>query len=900
MLAFKTSLGALLCGTFFVTTGPALLFQQATSGRADDVAELMPADTMLFAEFTKAPAILKDWREYVGAVCTADGKTKLCDEIEKAVKGQIDIVPEKLLADVEKGLPSIQRLAVALMPPADDDDFSWLLVATSSDADFFRKLVDEDLKIFAFEERVHGAVKVQAIRKMGEIKFGEPPLLVTAVGNRLLVTTSWPSMRAALDRAAGKGQGDDLRKNALYARFSAPATDDPTFRAFATLPFDDMFGTRYGEGVAGRSGAHNLDQVDAVADVRKIRGVTVEASFKPGQIASRSRVHIDSPCAIFEAWKQPAGPKDLIQHVPEDAQVVAHVNLKSGAALWEDVKKFINRACDTENKARPNPDQKQDFLAELRRDMERELGVSPDDVAPVIGSEAAFAMVGENAFASERDMAGSILILIRVTDAEKAKGLIERWAGKTGAHEKAMEGEATLWITKQERQWPSVALDGTTAMFAMREDTLRAAIKAKASGGPMAKALPAGAAEASKLAMMRHGALWRIIQLASDGKVPDYSKDLNLAPWSAILMKEEATGWTLTSQDVGVAWAAQASLCAAPIGLFATRAARMAPPMPPGVEPPAKPQDPPKDPPVLPADKLAAEVKKHVADLRSEEMTTRTAAKDALRALGKQAAPLIVEAVKKETDLDAKENLMDLLVSWKVYDAFPELLARKVDAFVKEVQDVFAKPDPNQWGGGFVQWQVDQPVEYTFPYAVEPYYVSLSTLKTLQHADVLTIPDGVKMLAERVTNEKLSVETQRNLAAILGWSDGAKPEDSILAARAKTSDNTVRIYLQVALGACAGAKAREALVAGFKDANRWVSRASFIGADRTKDPEVVTKLLELAKDSDHEVRWNASFTFRLLTDAKAPLNVYRTDEEFAAEHRAATEWWEKNRAQWRR
>jgi hypothetical protein len=898
MLAFKTSLGALLCGTFFVTTGPALLFQQATSGRADDVAELMPADVLLFAEFTKAPAILKDWRDYVGAVCTAEGKTKLCDEIEKAVKKEMDIVPEKLLADLEKGLPSVQRLAVALMPPGEGDDFSWLLVATSSDADFFKKLVDEDLKIFAFEERVHGAAKVQAIRKMGEIKFGDPPLLVTAVGNRLLVTTSWPSMCAALDRAAGKGKGDDLRKHPLFARFSAPATDDPTFRAFAALPFDEMFGMRYGEGVAGRSGAHQLDKVDSVADVRKIRGVTIEASFKPGQVASRARLHVDAPCKIFEVWRQAPGSKELVKHIPDDAQAVAHINLKSGAALWEDIKTLINRACDAENKARP-ADNKEDFLAEFRRDMERHLGVSPDDLAPVIGSEAAFAMVGENAFASERDMVLSILVLIQVTDAEKAKALIERWAGRTGAHEQAKEGDATLWVSKQEGEWPSVALDGTTALFAGKADTLRAAIKAKAAGGPMTKRLPAGAADASKLAMIRHGALWRIIQMVSDGKVPDYSKDLNLEPWSAILMKEEATGWTLSSQDPGIAFAAQAALCTFPIGLVAMRGGRMAS-MPPGVELPVKPQDPPKDPPVLPADKLAAEVKKHVADLRSEEMTTRTAAKDALKALGKQAAPLIVEAVKKETDLDAKENLMDLLVSWKVYDAFPELLARKVDAFVKEVQDVFAKQDPNQWGGGFVQWQVDQPVEYTFPYSVEPYYVSLSTLKMLQHADVLTIPDGVKMLAERVTNEKLTVETQRNLAAILGWSEGAKPEDSILAARAKTSDNTVRIYLQVALGGCTGAKAREALVAGFKDANRWVSRASFIAAERTKDPDVAAKLLELSKDADHEVRWNASFTFRLVTDGKAPVNVYLPDADFAAQHKAATEWWEKNKATWRR
>src|SRR5258705_2966104 len=229
MLVLKSAAGALLAALFLAITTPTLLFQDAGPGKADDVAELLPEETISFVEMVKAPRLLNDWKEYVGSVTTAEGKEKVCAVIEEWFTKTLEIIPEKLLKDLKEGLPSIQRLAVGLtgMPR---DGIPWLLIATSSDGAFFKKLVEDDLKVFASEEKAHQGVKIFAIRKMGDLK-SPAPVFVASLGTRLLATTSWPTLTAALDRAAGKGSGRDLRKNRLYAQFS-PASDEPVLRAF--------------------------------------------------------------------------------------------------------------------------------------------------------------------------------------------------------------------------------------------------------------------------------------------------------------------------------------------------------------------------------------------------------------------------------------------------------------------------------------------------------------------------------------------------------------------------------------------------------------------------------------------------------------------------------------------
>jgi hypothetical protein len=310
---------------------------------------------------------------------------------------------------------------------------------------------------------------------------------------------------------------------------------------------------------------------------------------------------------------------------------------------------------------------------------------------------------------------------------------------------------------------------------------------------------------------------------------------------------------------------------------------------------PPKPVEVKPEPKPLPADQLAAKVKAAVEDLHAEEMEKRDAAVDALRALGRQAAALVVEAAKKETDLEAKEQLLGVLVGWRVYDAMPELLTRKVNAFLKEWQDVAAKNAGRGWGSGLVEWYyLDQPVESSFPYGLEPYYVNWHLVEAMSHRDVLEIPAGVAEIAHTVKTGKHDVAVQRLLATLLAYYDCSKAEEAVLAAHGAAADAQTRVWLQIALGWLPGAKAREALLAGLKDSNGWIRRASFIGLERTKDASVIPSLLELLKDANHETRWNAAFTLRYLTDGKVAVNVYRPADEVKAQVSAAEEWWKRS------
>ncbi|MBI4565156.1 MAG: hypothetical protein HY716_10735 [Planctomycetes bacterium] len=76
----------------------------------------------------------------------------------------------------------------------------------------------------------------------------------------------------------------------------------------------------------------------------------------------------------------------------------------------------------------------------------------------------------------------------------------------------------------------------------------------------------------------------------------------------------------------------------------------------------------------------------------------------------------------------------------------------------------------------------------------------------------------------------------------------------------------------------------------------WMRRASFLAAERMKDPAAVEWMLERLESSDVETRWSAAFVLRRLTGDRIALNPFLPEAEFAAQRQAATAWWERNRA----
>lgn len=887
MSTARLSLAVGLTALFLAATAPVFLFQES-AGNPDDVAQLFPRDTAFFAELVRPPKLLKEWQEFVGAYCTADGKKKVCEMIEKAVTESLEIVPDKLRKDFEKGLPSIQRVAL-VVAGADVEDLRWAVVATSSDKEFVKTLVEKHLQVFAAEEQKHAGGLLLVIKRLGEMKFPEP-LLVAGAGNRLIVTTHGGFMAEMLDRAAGKGRAEDLRANPMYRRLGASTGEDPALRAFYYLDWPSLMGGPRG---SRRSSVHQLDMMNAALGMEKIRGITVESSLRPGRVAARTRIYIDPPCRLYDAWRQPAGPKETLKYIPADAALAAHVNVKDAKELWANIQDIIRRVDAAQAMARGDGARRRSEEEQFKQEMERGVGFGPEELAAVVGNEAAFAFAGEDPFANDKAMIASMIFVMKVTDAAKAKGLAEKFIAKMGQYETKTEGDATFYVPPNMEHGPALALQGQVALIGGAVEKLREALKAP-SGKNVASLLPAEAASASKLVTVEARALWALLKEMFRGDLPDLAKDLNLSARSTLLITEEKDVLTASSTDAGLGILGPGSVFTFPM-LFVARP--LAAHAHGGIEAPRRVDPPRPEPPALPKDKLAAEVNKQVQDLRSENLTVRDDAAAALRKLGRQAVPNLVEAVKKETDVDARAILMQLLADWKAYDAFPELVNGKVQAFITEFEKLFPPGGDRSGWGGFAVWPRQE--GYSFPWGMEPYSVNDFRLLGMEHREVLEMPLGLKRLAERVEAGKLNPDTQRNLAAVLAFTESSAAFEEVLKAHGSATDPQTRQYLRIALGWSSDPRAREVLSKGFKDSDRWLSRASFIGADRSRDAGLIPPLLDLLKDPDGETRWNASYTLRVLTGSRISVNVFLPEEEQKAALAAARAWWEKNKETFR-
>ena len=74
-----------------------------------------------------------------------------------------------------------------------------------------------------------------------------------------------------------------------------------------------------------------------------------------------------------------------------------------------------------------------------------------------------------------------------------------------------------------------------------------------------------------------------------------------------------------------------------------------------------------------------------------------------------------------------------------------------------------------------------------------------------------------------------------------------------------------------------------------------VRRGAFMAAERQRDPEVISRLLDRTKDDNFETRWNAGFTVGVITSGRVMLNAFLPDAEFEKQVQDARAWLEKNR-----
>lgn len=867
---------------------------QAAPGGTDDLAELFPEDAMVFAEVTRIPDILRDWEKYAEGYLPPAKKKELIEKLRKDQQESLDKIPEKLRKDLERGLPTIQRTAAYLrMGPGGEPE--WAVAAASSDPDLFKRIVDEDLKVFAVEEKIHDGVPVLLIRKLGDLKL-EIGFLVAAAGRRLVVAGSWDVMTAALDRAAGKGKGEDLRRNPSYRALAAPG-EAPTLRAFwsGMGSFMDMVGSM---GMGRRSSAHEMDKVNALLGLDKIGGFLVEATLTPGKIASSARLQIGSPCPLYDLWRQPAGPKDLLKYVPATSPVVAHVNAKSGKAVWESVERLIRRHDEIEKLSTPPGEERR--RGGLQEEMDREfmdnLGMKVADIFGAIGDEAVFALVGPDALAFDEKMLGAIFFAVKAADPAGAKDFLQRLVAKIGGYETKEEAGAVFYQPAGEAgERPVFALKDGVCLIGAARGALLAGLEAAKDGKHFAAGLPADAARASKLLALDFGGLWKAMAGKMGAQMPPEVRDLDFDAKALLMFEEKEGELVLRTGDGGAGLALQAFWLGVPAGLFFGRSVAMGAALGGDVELPDAAALPIVVAPPLPADQIVAKVKALAADLQADDVVKREEAAAGLRALGPQAAPAVAAAYKASSDAESRGRLLGQLVEWKAYDAMPEVLHAKVEKFL----DGFRKParnnDPNRFGNDMpVQWYRHEGMPWT--YCMEPSWVNQHVLKATPHLDVLGYAAGARAAAGAVAGEAIPVEARRRIGSILAYVDCGKAGEALVAARDGAADAELKSYLQIALGWSDDAKCRKAVLDGLKDGDVWMRRSSFIAAERSGDAALVGRLLELLKDADFETRWNAAFTLRAITGRKISINVYAAKAEVDAAIAAAGAWWEANKA----
>ena len=864
---------------------------RADAGGVDDLAELFAEDTLVFAEVTRVSDLVRDWKEFAGSYMPAAKKKELLDGMEKGVKEELDKIPELLRKDLEKLLPTIQRAAVGLRMGADGPE--WALAAASSDPALFKKIVDDDLKVFTSEERVHGGVTARLIRKLGDVPLLPDGIWFAAAGRRLIVTSQWGTLTTLLDRAANKAAGTDLRINPSYRAFAATPGDAPAFRAFTS--FSSMMDAMGGFGRGRRSSAHEMDKVNAFLGLDKIGGFLVEASLKPGQISSVARLRIGAPCPLYDAWRQPAGPKDTLQYIPANAGVAAHVNAKSGKAVWDDIVKLMVRYEEIDAVATPAPERggrpARSMREQLDREFERNMGVKPDELFGALGNEAAFGLVGPDAFAFDPKMVGALLFAVKVADPATALATLKKITGKLGTYE-AKEADGVSWLLPLQ-DLPRFALKDGFCLIGGSKEAVELGLAAAKSGKHVAAGLPPDAAKASKLLTADLGAFWKGLIPKIGAEMPEEARALEFEARALVMFEEKPDELLLRTSDGGTGLAIQAGWMAMPMMFLGMRGSvRMAMH---GIEAAAPANSfEVVDGPPLPADELAAKVKTLVEALQADDVDKRETAAGQLRALGRQAVPQVVAAFKAAADAETRGRLLGLLMDWRAYDAMPEVLSKKVDAFLQGFRRAPNPKDGREMMMNMgVQWYRHEGMPWT--YCMEPSWVNEGALKATPHIDVLQFALGAKAAAEAVAAESVPVEPRRRLASLLAYVDCGKAGEALIAARDAARDPEVKSYLQIALGWSSEPKCRAAVRDGFKDADIWVRRGSFIAAERSKDPAMIGRLMELLKDPDAETRWNATYTLKSLTSRKVSLNVYAPKAELEAAMESATGWWLQNK-----
>jgi hypothetical protein len=842
-------------------------------GRAQDspspdaVAALFPAETCFYSAVGDLRKAIGPFKEYLRAQSKEGEGDALFEMIEKLIAEQVDKLPAGLKRDVRDGFNKLVSAHVGIVLEGIAEEPPLVIILRSDDPGFFPRFVADNLKMFA--DQTHEL----SGRQVFQIPTGAPfPLFVAGDRNLGIAATRIELLRGVFERIDGKDKRPSLK-------------DRPDFKAW---PPDLAVGASvYGSleaifSALPRSERFDFDRSDAALGFSEIRGGTGIVRLDQGQMAGEFELEIGKECALYrDIVRQKSGPRELLRLIPQDTLMFLHLNIEGGEPFRKQLENFLGQV-DKEFGHDTNT------YKEFAEDLGRELKIPIDDLAKVLGPEAAAYIPGGDFMALAQGGKG-MGFLVRVADAKAAAAALEKVKAALPAELKfePQEFRGVKIFASKEGFEPAYAFSGDALIFGSGIRTIERAVAAQLDRSSVAdredllSKLPADTSKIMGYGLKPMFAMLRQVAGMMGGAGPlaafpieEFEKKISDKAIDIVTISETDRGWSLRSRGWGGAAPNPLGLAFMSFGMQGR--VREAPRAVPVEPPPATERvEVPKDP-----KELEALIQSLVADLAADEAQRRESASRKLLGLGQVTVPALVKAYKTD-DPDVRSRIEYLLVSLKAYDALPEVIDRALGDIVRRLQE---EDQEERWD----MWNPSQ--EGT--HAIEPgrWMGRLDDQLRAKGADlsILDSAAGARGVARKVADAALSVPVRRQLARLLACLDtSACGPEIVQALETSGADETTKAWLLMSAGLAKDPAAQKMLRAALGSGKLAERRGAFLGAERSTDPAIRDALFDLVLSKDQETAFNATFTLRRISHGAVNLNSHWKPAKLADRLKAA-------------
>lgn len=277
------------------------------------------------------------------------------------------------------------------------------------------------------------------------------------------------------------------------------------------------------------------------------------------------------------------------------------------------------------------------------------------------------------------------------------------------------------------------------------------------------------------------------------------------------------------------------------------------------------------------SDQQKAELDRLLDQLGNDDWEVRERATMALQNAIASGRPIVAYLAErmKSPDLEVRDRVRGLLLDSGQWDASPELLAEKAQAFVADCE-----------GREIVAWYIDANVEPS-PAMTEEAQRTLAVL--------LRNPAGIDAVLGPF--EKKGEIYRRNVAWIVA-ADLPPGAARLLLKAGEDEDYMVRAFAAYGWGRLGDGSYLGSLQALTTDKNGIVRAAAAIAIERLPDPGDVPVLITLLGDEEPMVRYHASYSLARLTGRDGGYDAWYPAARRETAIAGWREWWEANKATW--